>query len=143
MKQLRSSLSAAVVITCVILLAAPARAQLGSSGIAGVVKDATGAVLPRVTVEASSPALIERVRSVVTDGEGQYKLVNLVPGEYAVFTTRAGPRGEVLQEEWNRIWRCPVDEMGGRRSFITDYEVYDRRSADPMRSQVEIHIGLQ
>ena len=67
----------------------------------------------------------------------------VVPGKYAVFTTRVGPRGKVLQEEWNRIWRCPPDEMGGRRAFITDYEIYDRRSADSMRAQVEIHIGVQ
>jgi hypothetical protein len=55
-----------------------------SSGIAGVVKDSTGAVLPGVTVEASSPALIEKVRTAVTDGQGQYKLVNLLAGTYTV-----------------------------------------------------------
>jgi hypothetical protein len=53
-------------------------AQTGS--IAGVVKDASGAVLPGVSVEASSPALIENVRTVVTDGAGQYKIVDLRPG---------------------------------------------------------------
>jgi hypothetical protein len=58
-----------------------ARAQ---SAIAGVVKDATGAVMPGVTVEASSPALIEKVRSVVTDGQGLFKIVDLRPGVYAV-----------------------------------------------------------
>ena len=55
-----------------------------SSGIAGVVRDATGAVLPGVTVEASSPALIEKVRAVVTDSEGRYSIVDLRPGTYAV-----------------------------------------------------------
>jgi hypothetical protein len=60
------------------------------SGIAGVVKDTTGAVLPGVTVEASSPALIEKVRTVVTDGEGLYKLVDLRPGTYTVTFTLAG-----------------------------------------------------
>jgi hypothetical protein len=55
-----------------------------SSGIAGVVKDSSGAVLPGVTVEASSPALIEKVRTAVTDGQGQYKLVNLLAGTYTV-----------------------------------------------------------
>jgi Carboxypeptidase regulatory-like domain len=54
------------------------------SGIAGVVQDTTNGVLPGVTVEASSPALIEKVRSVVTDGQGQYKIVNLRPGLYVV-----------------------------------------------------------
>jgi hypothetical protein len=48
--------------------------------IAGEVKDASGAVLPGVTVETTSPALIEKVRSAVTDGTGQYRIENLRPG---------------------------------------------------------------
>ena len=55
-------------------------AQTGTAGLAGVAKDPSGAVLPGVTVEAASPALIEKVRTVVTDGEGQYKIVSLPPG---------------------------------------------------------------
>ena len=58
--------------------------------ITGVVKDASGAVLPGVTVEASSPALIEKVRSVVTDGTGQYRIVDLRPGTYALTFTLPG-----------------------------------------------------
>jgi hypothetical protein len=58
--------------------------------IAGVVKDASGAVLPGVTVEAASPALIEKVRSAVTDGAGQYRIVNLPPGTYVVTFTLSG-----------------------------------------------------
>jgi hypothetical protein len=56
----------------------------GSASIAGVVLDSSGSVMPGATVEATSPALIERVRSVVTDGAGQYKIVSLPPGVYAV-----------------------------------------------------------
>jgi hypothetical protein len=58
--------------------------------IAGVVKDTSGAVLPGVTVEAASPALIEKSRSVVTDGTGQYRIENLRPGAYTVTFTLAG-----------------------------------------------------
>ena len=58
--------------------------------IAGLVTDTSGAVLPGVTVEAASPALIEKVRSVVTDGTGQYQIVNLPPGAYTVTFTLAG-----------------------------------------------------
>ena len=65
-----------------------AQGQTGS--IAGVVKDASGAVLPGVTVEAASPALIEKVRTVVTDGQGQYKIVDLRPGTYSVTFTLPG-----------------------------------------------------
>jgi Carboxypeptidase regulatory-like domain len=61
----------------------PALAHAQAS-ITGVVRDPSGAVLPGVTVEASSPALIEKVRSVVTDGSGQYRIIDLRPGTYAV-----------------------------------------------------------
>ncbi len=58
--------------------------------IAGSVKDPSGAVLPGVTVEASSPALIEKVRTAVTDGTGQYRIEDLRPGVYAVTFTLTG-----------------------------------------------------
>ena len=57
----------------------PALAHAQAS-ITGVVRDPSGAVLPGVTVEASSSALIEKVRSVVTDGSGQYRIIDLRPG---------------------------------------------------------------
>ncbi|MGE3492996.1 MAG: carboxypeptidase regulatory-like domain-containing protein [Vicinamibacterales bacterium] len=66
-------------------------AQTTTSGaIAGSVKDTTGAVLPGVTVEAASPALIEKVRSVVTDDQGNYKITDLRPGVYSVTFTLTG-----------------------------------------------------
>jgi Carboxypeptidase regulatory-like domain len=64
--------------------------QATASGIAGAVKDTSGAVLPGVIVEASSPALIEKVRTVVTDSEGRYNIVDLRPGTYAVTFTLTG-----------------------------------------------------
>ncbi len=73
----------------VVLLPAIVSAQ-GASGIAGVVRDTSGAVIPGVTVEAASPALIEKVRTVVTDAEGQYKIVDLRPGSYTVTFTLTG-----------------------------------------------------
>ncbi|HEY3161976.1 MAG TPA: carboxypeptidase regulatory-like domain-containing protein [Vicinamibacterales bacterium] len=78
-------------LACWILLisSVPASA-FAQASIAGVVKDSSGAVLPGVTVEAASPALIEKVRSVVSDGTGQYQIVNLVPGTYVVTFTLPG-----------------------------------------------------
>jgi hypothetical protein len=73
---------AALGVVVVMLLGLPAVAL--ASGIAGTVKDGTGAVLPGVTVEVASPALIERVRSAVTDGNGAYQVVDLAPGTYSV-----------------------------------------------------------
>lgn len=78
---MRRRLLALVIGSIAVLLPATARAQ---SGIAGVVRDTSGAVLPGVTVEASSPALIEQTRGVVTDDAGQYKVVDLRPGVYTV-----------------------------------------------------------
>ena len=54
------------------------------SSMTGVVRDSSGAVLPGVTVEAASPALIEKVRSAVTDATGQYRIIELRPGPYTV-----------------------------------------------------------
>src|SRR5438445_10156623 len=61
-----------------------------AGGIAGVVRDTSGAVMPGVTVEAASSALIERVRTVVTDTEGLYKIVDLRPGTYTITFTLEG-----------------------------------------------------
>ena len=73
------------------LLALPCVSAAQALGtVAGTVKDASGAVLPGVTVEAASPALIEKVRTAVTDGTGQYSIVNLPPGTYTVTFTLTG-----------------------------------------------------
>src|SRR5262245_49381466 len=70
-------------------LMVPAVAE-AQSAIAGVVRDTSGAVIPGVTVEASSPALIEQVRAVTTDEQGQYKIVDLRPGTYTVTFSLTG-----------------------------------------------------
>lgn len=59
-------------------------AGLAQSAITGVVRDSSGGVLPGVTVEAASDALIEGTRSAITDAQGLYRLVDLRPGTYNV-----------------------------------------------------------
>jgi hypothetical protein len=76
-----------VLLTSVALVPTWAYAQ---ASITGVVKDSSGAVLPGVTVEASSPVLIEKVRSSITDGTGQYRILDLRPGTYTVTFTLTG-----------------------------------------------------
>ena len=86
----RLSLSAGcLVMAAVVLFPAVAGAQT-SAEIAGVVRDASGGVLPGVTVEASSPALIERSRTVLTDSQGQYRVIALNPGTYKITFTLPG-----------------------------------------------------
>jgi Carboxypeptidase regulatory-like domain len=76
----------------VLALLAIAPAAYAQSAIAGVVRDPSGAVLPGVTVEASSPALIEGTRTAVTDSAGSYRIVDLRPGEYTVSFALTGFR---------------------------------------------------
>src|SRR5262245_58524027 len=86
---MNSTRSRLLLCVCVFVLrAAAAFAQ--DTSIAGVVRDDSGAILPGVTVEASSPALIEKTRSAVTDGSGQYKIISLVPGTYTVTFSLTG-----------------------------------------------------
>jgi Carboxypeptidase regulatory-like domain len=76
-----TALGPITILAWLALLPAVAHAQ---ATIAGTVKDTSGAILPGVTVEATSPALIEKVRSAVTDGAGLYRIENLRPGAYTV-----------------------------------------------------------
>lgn len=77
---------------CYLSLGASAWAQQ-ASGIVGVVRDTSGLAMPGVTVEAASPALIEKVRTVTTDGEGRYSIVDLRPGTYSVTFSLEGFQG--------------------------------------------------
>jgi hypothetical protein len=84
---MRALRSGALALLCLALLPAAASAQ---ASISGVVKDSSGGVLPGVTVEASSPVLIEKSRSTVTDGSGQFQIIQLLPGTYTITFTLPG-----------------------------------------------------
>src|SRR6185436_10651286 len=84
---MRTNIRIVVLAGLVVILPGAAWAQ---SALAGTVKDASGAVLPGVTVEASSPVLIEKTRSATTDSAGQYRIESLQPGPYTVTFTLAG-----------------------------------------------------
>src|SRR5687768_2303168 len=75
------------IVRCVLLfglLAFIPRVAAAQATLAGEVKDPTGALLPGVTIEAASPALTEKVRIVVTDASGRYRIESLPSGTYAV-----------------------------------------------------------
>jgi hypothetical protein len=84
---MREALKSALVLIAFLLLPSIAFAQ---ATITGTVKDSSGAVLPGVRVEAASPALIERSRSAVTDGTGQYRIIDLSAGTYTLTFTLNG-----------------------------------------------------
>ena len=80
-----------IAVFTLLLMPAPAWAQGSSAAsIVGTVKDASGAVLPGVTVEAASPALIEKVRNTISDEKGEYRIIELRPGAYSVTFTLPG-----------------------------------------------------
>src|SRR4029434_3529741 len=86
------------------------------ASITGTVKDTSGAVLPGATVEASSPVLIEKVRSVVSDGSGQYRIVDLRPGTYTVTFSLTGfstVKREGIELSGNFIATVNADLRGG------------------------------
>jgi hypothetical protein len=85
---MRRSLNVLTVFAWAFLIPVVAYSQ--GAAITGVVRDGSGAVLPGVTVEAASPALIEKTRSAVTDGTGQYRIVDLRAGIYSVTVTLPG-----------------------------------------------------
>ena len=131
-----------------IVLLTPALAHAQAT-LAGIVRDSSGAVLPGVTVEATSPSLIERTRSTVSDGNGQYQLVDLRPGTYAVkflltgFTTveresvqvtgsgvisiNADMRVSALQETVTVTGESPIVDVqtSTRRQQVLDNEVVE------------------
>src|SRR5688500_945155 len=86
---MRRTMNLACWLSAVVWLALPATAS-AQSAIAGVVRDVSGAIIPGVTVEASSPVLIEKTRTVVSDSQGQYRIIDLRPGVYTVTFTLGG-----------------------------------------------------
>ena len=79
-----------IVLSATVLLHLSASLALAQATIAGVVRDSSGAVLPGVTVEATSPSLTEKVRTALSDGAGQYRIVTLPPGDYVVTFSLTG-----------------------------------------------------
>jgi hypothetical protein len=110
-------------LLAVILLVVVPAAAWGQASIAGVVKDASGAVLPGVNVEASSPVLIEKARSVVTGSGGQFRIVDLRPGTYTVTFSLSGfstVRREGLELSGSATATLDVDmRVGGIEETVT------------------------
>jgi carboxypeptidase family protein len=139
------ALKALVLLAIAIALPSLALAQTKAS-LTGIVRDTSGAILPGVTVEASSPALIEKVRTAVSDGTGQYRIIDLDPGTYqvtfalpgftkvvregvqisgsAVFTINADMRVGALEETITVTGETPVvDVQSVRRETVLSQDV--------------------
>jgi len=124
----------------VCLLSVPA-AVFAQASITGVVRDTSGAVLPGVTVEASSDVLIEKVRAVTTDSSGQYRIIDLRPGLYDVTFTLPGfsiYKREALELPSDFVATVNADlRVGGLEETITvtgESPIVDVQSARRQRT---------
>src|ERR1043166_6979774 len=88
--RLFSHSAAAIRLSLAVAVVAVVPTLASAQSIAGIVRDASGAVLPGVSVEATSPALIEKVRTAVSGDAGQYRVENLTPGTYKLTYTLPG-----------------------------------------------------
>ena len=117
---MRRASKAVVTLMAVVLLPSLAFAQ---GALTGTVRDQSGAVLPGVTVEASSPALIEKVRTAVTDGAGQYRVTGLNPGTYSLTFRLTGfniVKREGIELSGTATLTIPVDmRVGALEETIT------------------------
>lgn len=74
---------------------------------------------------------------------GDFTTVHIPAGRYGIITSDRGPVIQIVTEVWQRIWSMPPTELGGSRAFQVDYEVYDRRAADPHNAQIDVYINLR
>src|SRR5262249_24906910 len=106
----------------IVVLLIPARA-LAQASLTGVVRDSSGGVMPGVTVEAASPALIEKVRTTVTDAAALYRIVDLRPGAYSLTFSLAGfttVRREGLELAGSVTLTIPAEmRVGGVQETLT------------------------
>jgi len=100
----------------------------------GYARDRMGAytVLIGVKVKDTSPAPVGLV------------LKTIPAGRYAVLTSEKGPGASVIPSAWQKIWALEdKDELGGKRAYKTDFEVYDGHNTDPNNQQADLYIGLK
>ena len=109
-------------LTLLVVLLLPATV-FAQASLTGTVRDASGGVLPGVTVEASSPALIEKVRSAITDDTGQYRIIDLRPGTYSLTFTLPGfntVKRDGIELTGSQTLTIPVEmRVGGLEETIT------------------------
>src|SRR5436309_4338348 len=131
-----------LLFSCFLFLPATVWGQAETGNIIGIVRDTSGAVLPGVTVEAASPALIERIRTAVSDEGGRYRIGDLRPGSYTV--TFALPGFSTLKRESIELttgFTATVNadlKVGAREETITVSEQVSMVDTQNLQQQVTI-----
>lgn len=84
----------------------------------------------------------EAVTSFEALPEGLETLI-IPPQNYAKFTTEPGIFPLILIEAWQKIWQLSDQELGGKRLYQADFELYDQRAQNPQNAALDIYIGLE
>jgi predicted transcriptional regulator YdeE len=74
--------------------------------------------------------------------EGLCSLV-IPAGTYARFTIEPSPLPQVIMDAWSKIWQMTIEDLGGDRSYHTDFEIYDERAFNPMAAVIDVYVGIQ
>jgi predicted transcriptional regulator YdeE len=72
-----------------------------------------------------------------------FEALSIPTQPYAKFTNGPGPMPQVVREPWFAIWKMSPQELGGTRSYLTDFEIYDERASDHEKIVLDICIGLK
>ena len=79
----------------------------------------------------------------VSDFEGPLETLSIPSQRYVKFTSKPGPMPAVCIDLWQKIWAMTPEQLGGERSYIADFEVYDERAADHLNVVLDIYIGIK
>ncbi len=73
----------------------------------------------------------------------EFKTVQIQPGHYLKLKTQLGSLPQVVYDLWGKIWKMSKKELGGSRSYQTDYEIYGKEAQNPKHANVDIYLGIQ
>ncbi len=73
---------------------------------------------------------------------GEFQTLIIPEQHYAKFTTLPAPMPDVIVNAWNEIWKIPPQQLGGKRRYLTDFEIYDERAADHQNIVLDIYVGI-
>ena len=75
--------------------------------------------------------------------EKGFETITLPAQEYVKFTNQPGPMPSVCIDMWKKIWTMSESDLGGKRAYIADFEIYDERSLDHTKVTLDIYIGIR
>ena len=85
----------------------------------------------------------ELVTSFEKQDQSQFKKLVIPASKYKKFTTTEGKLSDIVIGAWQQIWKLNSADLGGKRTYIADFEVYDQKARNPDSAVVDIFIGIK